>query len=53
MPDLLNEIPHCCASCEHLYKHITEEPCCFCGENGQCHYDKWEPNEYLRTHKGD
>lgn len=50
MPDLLNEVPHCCSSCEHLYKMITEEPCMSCGDHTG-HYTKWQPNEYLRNHK--
>lgn len=49
MPDILNEIPHCCSSCEHLYKSITEEPCCFCGSNNNGHYDKWSPNDYIKS----
>ena len=49
LPDLLNEIPHCCSSCEHLYKTITEEPCCFCGSNNNGHHDKWTPNDYVKS----
>lgn len=43
MADLLNEIPRCCSSCEHLYKEATAQPCCNCNSN-----DLWVPNDYLR-----
>jgi hypothetical protein len=41
--DLLNEIPKCCSSCEHLYNEVVDEPCCNCFNN-----DKWQPNDYLK-----
>lgn len=49
MTDLFN-IEQCCASCEHLYKMITEEPCYIC-DNRNPDTSKWEPNEYLRNLK--